>query len=193
MKFSANLLLVSSIFLTNIAQAGNPADWIIKGSSPITDKQRYGLYSEDQQAYLRYKDRTGVNLAWSNDQSDLMQIERVSGGDQPLKCGEAFALFIDKEWIMAEKQTFGINLSSRTKNKGYFQWKFECETGNVPTDQPLTLSNNGSVVVGCKRLVGVNLCWAGDVISVKGQNYRKADAVDLVKKALAPKEILDAI
>jgi hypothetical protein len=28
-------------------------------------------------------------------------------------------------------------------------------------------------LVGCKRPVGVNLCWLSDVVRVGGKNYRK--------------------
>jgi hypothetical protein len=49
----------------------------------------------------------------------------------------------------------------------------------------------GTAVVGCKRLIGVNLCWAEDVVTYKGQNYRKGDITTLIKKGEVAKEILD--
>ncbi|MBK8455433.1 MAG: hypothetical protein WAQ53_15610 [Thiofilum sp.] len=172
--------LVASIALltvfTSVAQAGNPADWIIEGNGSLVDGARFSLRSEDQGSYLRYQDRAGVNLGWSNGANNFMRIERASGGNNPLQCGEPFALFIEKEYIIYEKQNIGINLSSRTRNKNYYQWKFDCGGGPVPTNAPLKLTNGNSAIVGCKRIAGVNICWAGDVITYKGKNYRLADA-----------------
>lgn len=169
--------LLISMVAGKFAYAGNPADWIIKGEGPIVDGKVFSLCSEDQGGCLRIKDRTGANLGWTSGENDFMRIERSSGGDQPLKCGERFALFIEKEYLIDEVQNFGINLSSRTKNKGYYQWIFECGGGEVPTNQPVALKNNNhSPIVGCRRVNGVNLCFSGDVRTVPSVgNIRIAD------------------
>ena len=175
-KRITSIVLLSTIFLVNNVYAGNPEDWIIMGNGPIIDGQSYSLYSEDQKGSLRYKDRQGVNLGWSSGGNGYMKIAREKDGDKPLKCGESFALFIEKEWVMYEKQTFGINLSTRTRNNSYYQWTFDCSTGEVPTNQPIVLKNKGTAIVGCRRAVGVNLCWAGDVITLPAVgNVREAD------------------
>lgn len=176
MKFSISALLLASVCLSSAVFAGNPEDWIVKGGGPIIDGKTFSLQSADQGGYLRYKDRKGVNLGWTSGANNFMHIERASGGNQPLKCGEPFALFIEKEYIIYEKQLFGINLSSRTRNNGYYQWKFECGSGEVPTNQPLTLKNGDSPIVGCRRVAGVNICWSEDVITLPGiGNVREAD------------------
>lgn len=169
-------LLISGI-LSNVTYAGNPADWIVKGEGSIIDGKRFSLCSEDQGGCLRIKERPGANIGWTSGENDFMRIERSSGGDQPLKCGENFAIFIEKEYLIDEVQNFGINLSSRTKNKGYYQWTFDCGDGEVPTNQVIALRNNNhSPIVGCKRVNGVNLCFSGDVRTLPSVgNVRTAD------------------
>jgi hypothetical protein len=101
---------------------------------------------------------------------------------------------------MYEKQTFGINISTRTKlnNPGWYQWKFtNCGGGEsvVQLNRPISLVNTqtGATVVGCERMVGVNLCWAEDVITFRGKNYRKEDIKTLVKYGKVAVEILSVL
>lgn len=175
MRLSTFIVSLTTLFASN-AMAGMPEDWIVRGDGPIVDGKIFSLCSEDQGGCLRIKDRTGANIGWTQNPNNFMRIERASGGDQPLKCGENFALFIHKEFLIYEKQTFGINLSSRTKNNGYYQWKFDCGSGEVPTNQPLVLKNGDNAIVGCRRTTGVNICWAGDVLTLPAiGNVREAD------------------
>jgi hypothetical protein len=39
-------------------------------------------------------------------------------------------------------------------------------------------------------MIGVNSCWAEDVVAFRGQNYRKADIKSLVAAGKVAKEIL---
>ena len=171
-----------AISLMNVANAGMPDDWIVKGSGSIVDGASFSLCSDDQKGCLRYKDRNGVNLGWTSGENGFMRIERSSNQDKPLQCGEKFSLFIQKEYLIYERQLFGINLSSRTRTNGYSQWSFDCGTGNVPTNQPLVLKHNDTPIVGCRRVAGINLCWAGDAINLPHfGNVREADK-DMVSR-----------
>ncbi|SJM92927.1 hypothetical protein [Crenothrix polyspora] len=172
--------------------------WIITGGGVgVLEGYRYNLYNTDQNAYLRFQDRAGVNLGWSNAPNGFMAVKRQYPSNRPITCEEPFGLFIEKEWPMYEKQTFGINLSTRTRlaDTSWYQWRFtKCGVPGsvVQLNKPVALVNNrtNSEVVGCERLVGVNLCWAEDVITFKGKNYRLADARNLVAKGMAAVELL---
>ena len=48
-----------AISLMNVANAGMPDDWIVKGSGSIVDGASFSLCSDDQKGCLRYKDRNG--------------------------------------------------------------------------------------------------------------------------------------
>ncbi|WP_020561124.1 hypothetical protein [Thiofilum flexile] len=171
------VLTAASLLLTQTVLAGNPEDWVIRGNGPIIDGQRFSLCSLDQKGCLRYKDRDGVNLTWTSEPNNFARIERPQGGDQPLKCNEPFALFIEKEYLINERQNFGIDLSTRTRNSGFYIWHFGCTNGQVQLNEPMTLSNNVGTIVGCRRAYGVNLCWTGDVLSLPlpAGNVRIAD------------------
>ena len=163
------------------ANARDMVGWMVQGNgSGIIDGQMYTLYNTDQRKSLAYEERRGANFGWKNSNRGA-KIQRMSGGSTPLKCGEKFALFIDQEWAIYGSQTRGINLTSRTKlnSNDYYQWKFSCPSGQVvPLNDRVTLVNlkaNDSLV-GCKRVFGVNMCWASDTVTVLGDNWRRADA-----------------
>ena len=166
------LTSLATLFATQTAFATGSKDWIIKGTgSNIYEGRRYDMLSVDQNAYLKYQDRTGANFGWSNYLGGYMQIKRQYPSSAPLKCGETFALFVDKEWAIYEKQTYGINLSSRTRltDPRWYQWRFaNCGGYGTPIslNQRVTLVNNvaNDAVVGCKRVAGVNLCWGKTVV-----------------------------
>jgi hypothetical protein len=193
----AALVLAMTTFY-NAALAGDPINgWSIKGDgSTLLEGKRYSFLNTDQKSYLRYQDRTGANLGWSANPNNFMMVKRENSSAAPIKCEEPIGLFIEKEWLMYEKQTFGINISTRTKlnNPAWYQWKFTNCDGNgvVNLDRPISLVNTktGATVLGCKRLVGVNLCWAEDVITFRGKNYRKADVKTFVKSGAVVAEIL---
>jgi hypothetical protein len=186
---------------TNIALTSDPMNgWKIEGSdSNLLEGKKYSLLNTDQKSYLRYKDRTGANLGWSDSPNNFMMVKRENTSAAPIKCEEQIGLFVEKEWLMYEKQTFGINISTRTKlnNPAWYQWKFtNCGgDGVVKLNQPISLVNTktGATVVGCKRLIGVNLCWGEDVITFRGKNYRKADVKTLVKDGKIAIEILSIL
>jgi len=191
MKKSLLVVAIAGGLAAQTASAKELAGWRVVGSGTgIVEGQMYSLFNLDQNAYLEYKDRAGVNLGWSSRPNDGVKVKRQSPGDGPIKCGEVFALFIQKEWLIHEKQPAGINMSSRTQlaKNDWYQWKFaNCNAGDViPLDRPVTITNTveNDSVVGGKRLWGVNLCWANTVISFRGKNYHK-DAV--------PKKIRDEI
>lgn len=179
--FLVPLSFLALLLTTEIASAKEMAGWIVKGSgSGIVEGQKYSLFNLDQKSHLGYKDRRGANLGWDTQPNSGMKIKRQSGSGA-IKCGETFALFIEKEWLIHEKQTTGINISTRTQlADDRFQWKFTgCQTGQViPLNQSVTLTNTvaNDSVVGCKRIWGVNLCWADTVFSYDGKNYHK-DAI----------------
>jgi hypothetical protein len=157
------------------------AGWIVEGSGTgIVEGQMYSLKNLDQGGYLAYQDRAGANFGWKSSANNAMKIKRKTGSG-PIKCGEVFALFIEKEWMIYDKQNFGINLSSRSQlaKDEWYQWKFTgCTDGAViQLNQNVTLTNTveNDSLVGCKRTIGVNMCWANDVVTVRGKNYRKAD------------------
>lgn len=197
----------ASIFLALIMTAlgGNSAfadismtGWIVKGNGGgIVEGKNYSLFNTDQKEYLRYQDRSGGNLGWSKNANNFMRVQRQTPSNQPIKCEEKFGLFIEKEWPMYETQTYGINLSTRTKlaNSEWYQWKFQnCGSAGSPVNlnQPVSLVNTAAnmTVVGCERLVGVNLCWTEDVVTFRGKNYRKADVKTLVGAGKVAVEIL---
>ena len=170
---------VAALLAVTDVAAREMTGWRVVGSGPagIVEGQRYSLYNLDQRDYLRYRDRSGANLGWSSAANHAMRVKRQSGTG-PIKCGEVFALFIEKEWILYGKQTTGINLTSRTQQTDEaFQWKFGgCQSGQViGRDQAVTLVNikGADSVVGCKRVWGVNLCWADTTVTVRGQNYHR--------------------
>lgn len=161
------------------AEAKDVVGWKVVGAgSTVTEGASYSLYNLDQKAYSVHDDRTGLNWGWSSQAKGNIVFRRKAGGGGPLKCGETFALYDGKEFLMKDSQNCGIGLSTRTKvNDAYYQWKFACAAGqSVPTNQPLTLVNTvaNDSVVGAKRACGVNLCWGGDAQAVGGKNYCKA-------------------
>jgi len=167
---------------TRDALAKDMAGWVVEGSGTgIVEGQKYSIKNLDQGGYLRYQDRTGANFGWTGNANQAMQVKRKTAGSGPIKCGEVFALFIEKEWMIHDSQRFGINISSRTQlNKDeYYQWKFTgCKDGDVvPLHANVTLTNTvtNDSLVGCKRAIGVNMCWADDTATVRGKVYRKAD------------------
>jgi hypothetical protein len=172
---------VASFLAVGDASAKDMAGWKVQGSgSGIVDGQKYSLQNLGTGSFLGYQDRTGANFGWDGTANSGMKIARKSGGTSPLKCGEVFALFIEKEWMIYGKQTFGINLTSRTQlnNDDYYQWKFSCPEGQtVQLNQNVVLVNlkTNDSLVQCTRALGVNMCWADDVATVRGKNYRKAD------------------
>jgi hypothetical protein len=187
---------------TKVALTGDPMNgWKIEGSNGnLLEGQKYSLLNTDQKSYLRYQDRTGANLGWSGNPNNFMMVKREKSSTAPIKCEEPIGLFIEKEWLIHEEQTFGINISTRTKlnNSGWYQWKFTNCGGSenvVKLNQPISLVNTktGATVVGCKRLVGVNLCWAEDIITFRGKNYRKEDVKTLVKDGKIAIEILSIL
>jgi hypothetical protein len=187
---------------TNVALTSDPMNgWKIEGGdSNLLEGKKYSFFNTDQKSYLRYKDRTGANLGWSGNPNNFMMVKRENSSAAPIKCEEPIGLFIEKEWLMYEKQTFGINISTRTKlnNPGWYQWKFtNCGGGEsvVKLNRPISLVNTqtGATVVGCERMVGVNLCWAEDVITFRGKNYRKEDIKTLVKYGKVAAEILSVL
>jgi hypothetical protein len=201
--FSVNALLVlaTTMFCSPSLADNSMKGWIIKGnSSNVLEGSRYSLFNTDQKDHLRYKDRTGANLGWSKDPNDFMKFRRQNPSAAPLKCEEPIGLFIEKEWLIHEKQTFGINISTRTKlnNPDWYQWKFTncgASGSTVNLNQAVSLVNvkTGTAVVGCERTFGVNLCWAEDVVTFKGQNYRKGDIKSLIEAGKVAREVLSAI
>jgi hypothetical protein len=154
--------------------------WIFSGDGAgIHEGQKYSMYNTDQKAFLVMQERRGANLGWKGSAPSNIVIKRQSGSG-PLKCGDIFAFQVDgKEWVMYDHQTFGINLSTRTKltNPAWYQWKFtSCAPGAmIPLNTPVSLTNTveNDALVGCKRAWGVNMCWANDVKTVLGLNYRR--------------------
>jgi hypothetical protein len=168
---------------TKDAEAKEMNGWRIEGSgSQLMENQKYSIFNLDQNAYWGYKDRAGANFGWDSAPNNGMMVKRKTAGSGPIKCGEIFAIFIEKEWVIREGQTTGISLSSRTKlaQDAWYQWKFtNCKDGDpVALNKEVTLTNTveQDAIVGCKRVWGVNLCWADDVVTVRGKNYRRADA-----------------
>jgi len=175
--------LAGSLTSSRDAEAREMGGWRIEGSgSQLMENQRYSIYNLDQTSYWGFKDRAGANLGWDSSPNNGMMVKRKNGGSGPVKCGEVFGIFIEKEWVIYEEQRLSINLSTRTKlaQDAWYQWKFtNCKDGEpVALNQTVTLTNTreNDSLVGCKRALGVNLCWADDVITVRGKNYRKADA-----------------
>lgn len=179
MKLFAFMGLATVLLSTELALAKEMHGWRVEGSGTgIVEGQNYNLYNLDQKGYLGYQDRRGANLGWDKSPNRGMKLKRKSPGSGAIRCGEPFALFIEKEWIIYDKQTTGINLSSRTQlADDRYQWKFtNCQANEViQLNQPVTLTNTveNDSVVGCKRVWGVNLCWANTVISFRGSNYHK--------------------
>ncbi len=180
-KFSLGLGIatVCALALSNSeAGARDMTGWIFSGGpgGGISEGSGYSMYNTDQKSFLDDKDRWGANLGWASSPQKNVQLKKKTGGG-PIKCGELFAIKVDKEWMMYDKQDFGINLSTRTAYKDdWAQWKFSCAAGQpVPLNQPVTLVNTvaNDSLVGCKRVKGVNLCWASDVESRAGINIRK--------------------
>ena len=208
-------LLMSAAFLLGVAtsvsvQAAPAAQafWPVKdvfmagwkvfgGTNGIFEGFNYSLYNTDQKLYSRYEDRVGANLGWNSNLNNAMKIKRLVSSSEPIKCEEPFALFVGKEWFIHGSQTFGINLTSRSSltNPDWYQWRFtKCGApGTVVqlnTSVALVNSKTNTAVVGCKRIWGVNLCWAEDVITFRGKNYRLQDIKSLVSKGLVSAEIL---
>ncbi len=198
--FSINALVVlaTTMFCIPTFADNSMKGWIIKGDGGnVSEDTRYSFFNTDQKNYLRYKDRTGANLGWSKNPNNFMTVKRQNPTAAPLKCEEPIGLFIEKEWLIYEKQTFGINISTRTKlnNPDWYQWKFTncgASGSTVNLNQAVSLVNTktGTAVVGCERLAGVNLCWAEDVVTFRGSNYRKEDIKTLVKYGKVAIEIL---
>lgn len=163
------------------ASARELSGWKIEGSGASAQVDtKYKLYNLDQGTRVVFDDRVGANWGWNAGTAPNVELKR-KGGSGPLKCGETFALMINGRAMIYAKQDWGINLSDRTKldKDEYYQWKFSCAAGQpVPLNGAVTLVNNveKDSLVGCKRTAGVNLCWADDITSIRGKNYRTADA-----------------
>jgi hypothetical protein len=160
------------------AGAKQMAGWKVSGGAGGTELHSgagYNLYNTDQKGYLKLQDRWGANLGWQSDAKKNIEIKNKGGG--AIKCGEPVAIKVDSEWMIYGSQDFGINLTTRTKlDDGHYQWTFDCAAGQtVKLDQPVSISNTHEkdALVGCKRVKGVNLCWADDVESRAGFNFRK--------------------
>jgi hypothetical protein len=185
----ALMAVVATVLSAEAAFAKDMTGWVVRGSgTSIVEGQTYSLYNTDQKQYLQETDRTGANLGWEASPNKAMKVKRQSGAG-PLRCGENFALFVEKEWVIYGSQTVGINLTTRTQlAPDRYQWQFSnCVPGAVvKLNQPVTLKNTvaNDSVVGCKRFWGVNLCWADTVFSWDGTNYHK-DAIPAWVKAAA--------
>jgi len=174
----AVVLGVLGVVGATAAEAKDVAGWKVVGSgAKVIEGANYSLYNLDQKGFAVHKDRAGLNWGWVKDAPNNVVFRRKNGGGGPLKCGETFALYDGKEYLMKDSQNCGIGLSSRTKiSDAYYQWKFACAAGqDVPTNQSVALVNTvaNDSVVGAKRMCGVNLCWGNDAYGV-GQNYCKA-------------------
>jgi hypothetical protein len=201
--FSINALIVlaSTMFCSPSLADSSMKGWTIIGNGRnVLEGSKFSLYNTDRSAFLRYKDRTGANLGWSKNPNDFMKFQREVSSTEPLKCEETIALYAEKEWLIYEKQTFGINISTRTKIKqpDSFQWKFtNCGASGsaISLNQPVSLVNikTGTAVVGCERTVGVNLCWAEDVATYKDKNYRKGDLKALYEAGKIVKGVYDLL
>jgi hypothetical protein len=194
LSINALIVLATTMFCGPSLADSSMKGWMLiaPNGSNVLEGSRFSLYNTDQAAFLRYKNRTGANLGWSKNPNDFMKFRRESpsagssGGAEPLKCEETIALYAEKEWLIYEKQTFGINISTRSKIKQNesFQWKFTncgASGSTINLNQPISLVNirTGTAVVGCERTVGVNLCWAEDVATHSGKNYRIEDLKSL--------------
>lgn len=204
-KFLKLTILALVMFTSFTANAALPprnysmAGWIATGvGSGIYENVRYNLWNLNQRAFLRYQDRWGANLAWTNlNPNYYMKVKRLRPSTGPIKCGEPFALFIQKEWFIYGKQAYGVNLTSSAKlsSPSMYQWRFtKCGANGIADlrSEFLTLVNNvnNTSLVGCTRTFGVNLCWSNDVVQFKSKNYRYQDLLDLVARGLAPRDIL---
>ena len=200
-KTGASLLSFSIFCCTQAAQAKEMVGWKLLNpgnNSLISTGVVYQLYNTDQESNLILKDRTGANLGWNRSAPANAQFQTKDGG--PITCGKPFALMLGSgggsagykvgpngsNAIMYEKQYVGINLSDRGQLKdSYYQWKFVgCSEGtSLDATKPLVLFNTvaNDSLVGCWRTLGVNLCWAGDTVTVKGYNIRSGDLVDAKK------------
>jgi hypothetical protein len=191
-----SLVLISAVTLCLISanvHAKEVKGWIVSGSGQgIVEGQKYSLYNTDQRLYLQEQDRWGANLGWTDKQNMFMKVQRITPGSGPIKCGELVGVFIEKEWMIHERQDYGINVSTRTKldpNNAAHKWQFtncKAQGDMVPLNTPIGLfsMNAGDSMIGCKRVAGVNACWADDVMTFKGKNYRKADAGKILGAAV---------
>ena len=169
--------------LTGEASARDVAGWKVEGSgSSIQEGAKYKLFNTDQSTRLVFDDRWGANWGWNGNASPNTVFKRKSGGSGPIKCGDVFAIVTDNRAVIYGKQDWGINLTDRTKldKDEYYQWKFTgCTAGQpVSLNATVTLLNTveNDTLVGCKRAKGVNMCWSNDMVTVRGKNYRRADA-----------------
>lgn len=177
-----SMVAASALFVAGQAAARDVAGWKVEGTgSTIAADTKYKLYNLDQKTRMVFDDRWGANWGWNANAQPNAMFKRKSGSG-PIKCGETFALMVDNRAVVYAKQDWGINLSDRTKldKDEYYQWKFSgCSAGQpVSLNANVTLLNTveNDTLVGCKRAKGVNMCWANDMKSVAGKNYRRADA-----------------
>lgn len=173
---------LSGALVAGEASARDVAGWKVEGAgSSIQEGTKYKLFNTDQNTRLVFDDRWGANWGWNAGTQPNAVFKRKSGSG-PIKCGDVFALMVDNRAVIYAKQDWGINLSDRTKldKDEYYQWKFtSCTAGQpVSLNATVTLSNTveNDSLVGCKRAKGVNMCWANDMATVRGKNYRRADA-----------------
>jgi hypothetical protein len=171
--------LMATVLSAESAFARDMPGWQVRGvGTSIVEGRTYSLYNTDQERYLQEQDRTGANLGWEVAANHAMKIKRQSGVG-PLRCGDTFALFVEKEWVIYGAQTTGINLTTRTQLAAdRYQWQFgNCVPGAIiGLNQSVTLKNTVAKdsVVGCKRIWGVNLCWTDTTFSWAGKNYHMA-------------------
>lgn len=164
------------------ASAREVAGWKVEGSGAgVQEGAKYKLFNLDQASRIAFADRWGANWGWKSGTGPNVVFKKKDGGGA-IKCGDVFALMIDNRAMVYQKQDWGINLSDRTKldKDEYYQWKFTgCTAGApIPLNANVNLTNTveNDTLVGCKRAKGVNLCWSDDMKTVRGKNYRTADA-----------------
>ncbi len=184
--FNCSILLLGLLaalpqaFIFSGVDAADMVGWKVegRGAAGIVERKKYSFLNIDQDRYLTLKDIYGANLGWDTDSNEQMEIKRINPGSGPIKCGEAFGLSIRTEWLVYDRQKKGIHLSTRPtfSNDPAYHWVFtNCHEGEVVAlNQSVGLKSlAGSVIVGCRRMGGVNLCWADDVTTVNGKNYHR--------------------
>ena len=185
-KLAIAIALTTSL-MAPVVQAKDLVGWVVSGGSTgIVEGQPYSLWNLDQRYYVQNEERWGVNLGWNVAANNFMKIKRQIPGSGPIRCGEIFALWIERTYYFYGHQTYGLNLTSDYQNPKP-EWKFtSCVPGEVvQLGQKVGLTNvvGNDSVVGCKRITGVNLCWGADVYLYNGQYYRKADATNILGTA----------
>lgn len=180
-----------NLFSAGPSEAKEMIGWEVRSAAasgtangaPLYEARTYSFYNRDQKLYLGYQDRAGANLGWDAARNNGFVIKRKQPNSGPLRCGEIFAISIEGAWVTYESQTTGINLTTHKRPVGYvdsdawYQWTVSyCRSGQVIfADSPISITNTVArdAFVGCKRLWGVNLCWADTTVTVMNLNYHK--------------------